>query len=63
MRKTLMHYWGLLPVAAAFALLLALPEAAAEGARAGLMLCAGVVAPSLLPFLILSGLAAALGPL
>ena len=61
MLKTLRSYWGLLPVAAAFALLLALPAAAAEGARAGLTLCAGVVVPSLLPFLILSGLAAALG--
>jgi len=59
--KTLRAYGGLVPVAAAFALLLWLPEAAAEGARAGLSLCAGVVVPSLLPFLILSGLAAALG--
>lgn len=61
MLKKLLPYWGLLPVAAAFALLLLLPAAAAEGARAGLALCAGVVVPSLLPFLILSGLAAALG--
>ena len=61
MLKTLRAYGGLVPVAAAFALLLWLPAAAAEGARAGLSLCAGVVVPSLLPFLILSDLAAALG--
>lgn len=61
MWKRLWSCWGLLPVAAAFALLLCRPEAAAEGAGAGLALCAGIVVPSLLPFLILSGLASALG--
>ncbi len=55
------RYFGLLPVLAVFALLLRMPEAASEGAQQGLALCAGVVIPSLLPFLILSGLAAALG--
>ena len=48
-------------VLGAFWLLLRLPAAASEGARQGLALCAGVVVPSLLPFLILSALAAALG--
>ncbi len=52
---------GLVPLLAVFALLLWMPGEAAEGARQGLSLCAGVVVPSLLPFLILSALAAALG--
>ncbi len=55
------RFAGVLPVVCIFALLLRMPAEAAEGARQGLSLCAGVVVPSLLPFLILSGLSAALG--
>ena len=45
---------------AGFAALVAAPAAAAEGVRHGLSVCAGVIIPSLLPFLILSSLLTAL---
>ena len=60
-KSRLIPYAGCVPLLAVFALLLWMPGEAAEGARQGLSLCAGVVVPSLLPFLILSSLAAALG--
>lgn len=47
--------------AAALAGLLAAPEAALAGARRGLAVCAEVIVPSLLPFMILSGLLTGLG--
>ena len=61
MKEKLKLFVALAAVGAAFALLLLLPAEAAAGAQRGLALCAGVILPSLLPFLILSGLAAALG--
>lgn len=61
MKQKLAFSGGLAAVIGAFWLLLRLPAEAAEGARQGLALCAGVIIPSLLPFLILSALAAALG--
>ena len=61
MKQKLAFSGGIAAVLGAFWLLLRLPAAAAEGARQGLALCAGVIIPSLLPFLILSALAAALG--
>ena len=48
-------------VLSAFLLLILLPAEAAEGARKGLSVCAGVIVPSLFPFLTLSGLLSALG--
>lgn len=61
MKDTLRVYTGLLTVLAALGLLLWMPAQAAEGARQGLALCAQVLIPSLLPFLILSSLCTALG--
>ena len=61
MKRKLLPVLYLAPVLAVLGLLLSMPLEASEGARSGLALCAGVVVPSLLPFLILSGLAAALG--
>ena len=46
---------------AGFALLVCAPAEAAAGARRGLSVCAGVIIPSLFPFLILSALLTALG--
>ncbi|MDR0952055.1 MAG: sporulation protein [Oscillospiraceae bacterium] len=48
-------------VLAALAALLIFPEAAAEGARAGLSLCARVIIPSLFPFTALACMLLALG--
>jgi sporulation integral membrane protein YlbJ len=47
--------------AAGFLALIAAPADAAEGVRTGLALCAHTILPALLPFLMLSGLLAALG--
>lgn len=52
---------GLLLVLAAFGLLIAMPAEAAAGARRGLEVCAGMIIPALLPFLIFSRLLTALG--
>ena len=59
--KKVPFYLSLALVLAAFAALIYAPAAAAEGARRGLAVCAGVIIPSLLPFLILSALLTALG--
>ena len=59
--KRLASAAALLPPLGLAALLLALPEAAAEGARRGLSVCAGVILPSLFPFLVLSLLLTDLG--
>ena len=52
---------GLTAVLAAFALLVRFPAEGAAGARQGLEICARVIVPALLPFLICSSLASALG--
>lgn len=54
-------YCSLAMALAGFALLLYAPAEAAAGARRGLSVCAGVIIPSLFPFLILSSLLTALG--
>ena len=60
MRKT--AFWTALAVtAAALAGLIAMPAAALAGAKRGLAVCAEVIVPSLLPFMILSGLLTGLG--
>ena len=53
-------YSALAAPLALLVLLLLLPAEAAEGARAGLSVCAGVIVPSLFPFLVLSGTLSAL---
>lgn len=52
---------SLLLVLAAFAALVYAPAEAAEAARRGLSVCAGIIVPSLLPFLIVSALLTGLG--
>ena len=60
MRKT--AFWTALAVtAAALAGLIAMPAAALAGAKRGLAVCAEVIVPSLLPFMIGSGLLMGLG--
>ena len=59
MKKTL-FFVSLALTLAGFAALAAAPAEAAEGVRRGLSVCAGVIIPSLLPFLILSSLLTAL---
>ena len=54
-------YGSLALVLAAFAMLLYAPAKAVSGAKHGLAVCAHVIVPSLLPFLILSGLLTGLG--
>ncbi len=61
MKKRAAAYAPLLPALGLLALLLILQKEAAEGARAGLSVCAGVVLPSLFPFLVLSSLLSAHG--
>ena len=43
-----------LGLAAAFGVLIALPQTAAEGVRSGLTLCGKVILPSLFPFFVCS---------
>ena len=43
-----------LGLAAAFGVLIALPQTAAEGVRSGLTLCGQVILPSLFPFFVCS---------
>ena len=52
---------SLMLVLLTFAMLLYAPAEAVAGAKRGLAVCAGVIVPSLLPFLILSGLLTGLG--
>ena len=59
--KNSAFYLSLLLVLAAFGVLLWAPAEAAEGARRGMSVCATVIVPSLLPFLVLSALLNALG--
>ena len=54
MKNRLSSYAALLPPLSLLALLLWMPDAAAQGARSGLSVCAGVIIPSLFPFLLLS---------
>ena len=61
MNQKLRSRTALLPPLALLALLLWMPADAAAGARNGLSVCAGVIVPSLFPFLILSGLLRAQG--
>ncbi len=61
MKKQVRLFAPLLPPLALLAALLVYPSAAAEGARSGLSVCAGVVVPSLFPFLVLSALLSAQG--
>lgn len=69
MGKRIASFAAFLPPLALLALLLCAPSEAAAGARRGLSVCAGVIVPSLFPFLLLSsfltamGLPAALGKL
>ena len=60
MKKSL-FYLSLALVLLGFGALIAAPETAAAGARRGLSVCAGVIVPSLFPFLTGAGLLAALG--
>ena len=50
-----------LGLAAAFGVLIALPQTAAEGVRSGLTLCGQVILPSLFPFFVCSNLFVLLG--
>ena len=50
-----------LGLAAAFGVLIALPQTAAEGVRSGLTLCEQVILPSLFPFFVCSNLFVLLG--
>lgn len=59
--RNLPFFGSLALVLAAFVLLVAMPAEAAAGARRGLDVCAGVIVPSLLPFMIFSRLLTALG--
>ena len=61
MGKRIVRYVTYLPPLALLALLLLFPRQAAEGARSGLSVCAGVILPSLFPFLVLSSLFSSLG--
>lgn len=61
MKNRIAFHASLLPPLALLAALIVLPAAAAEGARSGLSVCAGVIVPSLFPFLVLSSLLSALG--
>ena len=61
MKKKLVSFAALTPPLALLILLLWMPGAAAEGARSGLSVCAGVIIPSLFPFLVLSALLRAQG--
>ena len=57
-RRTLAQGLGLV---AAFGVLIALPQTAAEGVRSGLTLCGQVILPSLFPFFVCSNLFVLLG--
>lgn len=61
MKKRLYTILPLIPALAIFAALLLRPQAAADGARAGLSLCARTLIPSLFPFMAASGLLLRLG--
>ena len=50
-----------LGLAAAFGVLIVLPQTAAEGVRSGLTLCGQVILPSLFPFFVCSNLFVLLG--
>ena len=50
-----------LGLVAAFGVLIALPQTAAEGVRSGLTLCGQVILPSLFPFFVCSNLFVLLG--
>ena len=60
MRSVFRSYSAYFLTAALLGLLLLFPAEAAEGARQGLSVCAGVIVPSLFPFLVLSSLLSAL---
>ena len=60
MRNRLRSTAALLPPLALLALLLLMPAEASRGARSGLSVCAGVIVPSLFPFLLLSSMLSAL---
>ena len=61
MQKRKSHLVSAGAIAACLVLTVLLPAEAAEGARSGLSVCAGVIIPSLFPFLVLSALCSALG--
>ena len=61
MRKQIVSSAAALFPLALLGLMLWMPEEAAEGARCGLSVCAGVILPSLFPFLVLSSLLSAAG--
>ena len=61
MKERIRSIAALFPPLALLAVLLWMPAQAAAGARGGLSVCAGVIVPSLFPFLILSGLLRARG--
>ena len=61
MKNRLRDALPLLPALAVFAALLLWPQAAADGARAGLALCAKTLIPALFPFMAASGLLLRLG--
>lgn len=54
-------YWPVAPALMALAALMLCSQNAAEGARRGLAVCAGSLAPSLLPFFTLSNILSSLG--
>ena len=60
-REKITFLMSVLTVLAAFAALLYAPAAAINGAKQGIRVCAEVIVPSLLPFLVLSGLVTGLG--
>ena len=61
LKQRILSRAGLLPPLALLALLLWMPAEAAAGARSGMSVCAGVIIPSLFPFLVLSALLRAQG--
>ena len=61
MVRRIAQYMAYIPVLILLALLLLFPEDAAVGARSGLSVCAGVIIPSLFPFLVASSLFSSMG--